>query len=118
MSIREHTNRECELNRLNLHEVRRYDDKEKALLDGLEAAKAAYTGKVTVVPMGALGDEHNISYLYTSEASRTAARERIEARKNREPIFCKQPDCIREAYYRKIGYCRPCYNKAQKAACK
>ena len=118
MGIRELTNRECEENRRLSHEFRRYDEKEQALLDGLEAAKAAYRGTVTVVPMGALGDEYNISYLYTSESSRNAARERIEARKNREPVFCKQPDCIREAYYRKLGYCRPCYNKLQKAACK
>lgn len=117
MTIREHTNRECEANRAMSHEIRRYSDKEQELLDGLEAAKAAYRGKVTVAPMGELGDEHNVSYLYTSEASRNAARERIEARQNKQPIPCKQ-DCGRESYYRKLGYCRPCYSRIQRSACK
>lgn len=116
MTIREYTNLECDEARFSPADiVKRYTDDEQKLLDGLEAAKAKFTGTVTVIPTGAMTEGVTYSLLTRSEMSREALKEREKIAEKRKDAMCVNGCGILATKYRDLGICTRCYRKYLKA---
>jgi hypothetical protein len=104
MGIREYTNHECDENRLHgTPVVRRYDQSEQSLLDGLADALAQFTGSVTVLPSGLMTNdsERQLRRAVVSPAELKRREERMQRR-------CKT-GCDSPVRYARLMLCHKCY---------